>query len=256
MNTELLVSSIARALLLPPFSFFILFLAGWLLALRWPRTGRVVIGLTLVLAFVLCTVVGANLVVRPLEAMTAPLPASARSGAQAIVVLSAGTIRRAREYGGSDIPDHVALARLRYAAKLQHETGQPILVSGGVVSLDGRGPSLAAGLAAALREDFGTPVKWLEEKSTNTAGNATESAKILIGAGVRRVLLVTDAAHMPRAASQFRRAGFDVIEAPTLFLSARSEGLLDFLPSEEGLRRARTALYEWLGLLWYRIRHP
>ena len=255
MNTDLLLSSIARAVLLPPFSFFVLLFAGWLLARRWPRLGRTVIGGTLVAAFVLCTVAGANLVVRPLEAMTAPLAASARSGAQAIVVLSAGTIRHAPEYGGKDVPDHVALARLRYAAKLQYETGLPMLASGGIVSLDGSGPTLAAGLAAALREDFGTPVKWLEEKSTNTAENAMESAKVLRGAGVVRILLVTDAAHMPRAARQFRRAGFDVIEAPTMFMRAGSEGLLDFLPSAEGLRRARGALYEWLGLLWYRVRY-
>ena len=256
MNIELLVSSIARSVLLPPFSFFILFLAAWALARRWPRLGRVAMGGVLVLSFALCTVVGANLIVRPLEAMTAPLDKTRAAGAQAIVVLSAGTIRHAPEYGGADVPDYVALARLRYAAKLQHETGLPILVSGGIVSLDGSGPTLAAGLARALREDFVTPVEWLEERSTNTAENATESAKILRAQGGKPILLVTDAMHMPRAVRQFQLAGFEVIAAPTMFMTARSPGLFDFLPSAEGLRRAHHAVYEWIGLLWYRIRHP
>jgi uncharacterized SAM-binding protein YcdF (DUF218 family) len=255
MNIELVVSSIARAILLPPFSFFLLFFAGWIVARRWPWVGRVLMGSTLALAFALCTVAGADLLIRPLESMTTPLAASARSGAQAIVVLAAGTIRRAPEYGGADIPDLVALARLRYAAKLQHETGLPVLVSGGSVSFDGSGPALADGQAAALRADFVTPVKWLEDRSTNTAENATESAKILLGAGVKRILLVTDAVHMPRSVRQFRRAGFDVVEAPTMFMTARSPSPLEFLPSAEGLRRAHHALYEWIGLLWYRIRY-
>jgi uncharacterized SAM-binding protein YcdF (DUF218 family) len=256
MNTELIVSSIARAVLLPPFSFFILFLAGWALARRWPRLGGVVMGFMLVLSFVLCTVVGANLVVEPLESMATQLDASRAAGAQAIVVLAAGRIKHAPEYGGTDIPDYVGLARLRYAAKLQHETGLPILVSGGIVSLDGSGPTLAAGLASALREDFGTPVEWLEARSTNTAENAMESAKILLGTGGKRVLLVTDAMHMPRAERQFRRAGFEVIAAPTMFMRVPSPGFFDFLPSAEGLRRAHHALYEWIGLFWYRIRFP
>jgi uncharacterized SAM-binding protein YcdF (DUF218 family) len=256
VNIELILSSIARAVMLPPFSFFILFVGGWVLARRWPRLGGAVMGFTLLLSLVLCTVVGANLIVRPLESMATPLNASRAAGAQAIVVLSAGTIRHAPEYGNTDIPDYVALARLRYAAKLQHETALPILVSGGIVSLDGGGTTLAAGLARALREDFVTPVKWLEERSTNTAENASESAKILLAAGYKRVLLVTDAMHMPRAERQFRRAGFDVIAAPTMFMTARSPGFFDFLPTAEGLRRANHAFYEWIGLIWYRVRYP
>jgi len=256
MNIEFVVASLARAVLLPPFIFFILFAAASVLLRRWPRSRRVALGSVFVLSFVLCTVVGADLLVRPLESMTMPVDASRAAGAQAIVVLSAGTIRDAPEYASADIPDYVALARLRYAAKLQHETHLPILVSGGSVSVDGGGPTLAEGMAAALREDFATPVQWLESRSTNTAENATESAKILLAAGARRILLVTDAMHMPRAERQFRRAGFEVVAAPTMFMSLRSPAFFDFLPSAEGLRRAHYACYEWIGLLWYRIRYP
>jgi hypothetical protein len=80
MNTELIVSSVARAILLPPLSFFILLLgmgAGAALAAIRGRGDRIHTRA----AFVLCTVVGANLLVRPLESMTPPLAPSARERA-------------------------------------------------------------------------------------------------------------------------------------------------------------------------------
>jgi uncharacterized SAM-binding protein YcdF (DUF218 family) len=256
MNYELLLSSVVRALVLPPFIFFVLVAFGWLVARSRPRLGRTIIAATLIVAFVLSTISGANLLVRPLESMTKPLDPARTAAAQAIVVPAAGSVRYAPEYGRADVPDHLSLARLRYAARLQHQTKLPILVSGGIVAPGGNGRPLAAGLASALREDFRTPVEWVEDRSTNTFGNARESAKILLPGGRSHILLVTDAMDMPRASEQFERAGFDVIEAPTMFMTAHAPGLLDFLPSVEGLRRSRHALYEWIGLAWYRARYP
>ena len=61
--------------------------------------------------------------------------------------------------------------------------------------------SKADAMATALRDDFGVPVKWTEGKSRNTAENAAFSAALLRPDAVRRVLLVTDAMHMPRSPS-------------------------------------------------------
>lgn len=211
--------------------------------------------MALVVLFILCTEIGANLLVRPLENMTAPLASSSDTRAQAIVVLAAGRLGHAAEYGGKDIPDYIALGRLRYAAKLQHETGLPILVSGGNVAADGAGESKADAMASALREDFVTPVRWIEGASENTAENARFSASILRREGVRRILLVTDAMHMPRAKTVFAQTGLDVVAAPTLFFGDGSIGPFDFLPSAEGLRRSYYAIYEWIGLVWYWARN-
>jgi uncharacterized SAM-binding protein YcdF (DUF218 family) len=201
--------------------------------------------------FALCTEIGANLLVRPLENLTTPLASSSDTRAQAIVVLAAGRLEHAAEYGGKDIPDYIALGRLRYAAKLQHETGLPILVSGGNVAADGARESKADAMANALRDDFVTPVRWLEGESENTAENARFSARILRQDGVHRILLVTDAMHMPRAKMVFAQNGFDVVAAPTLFFGFEHPVPLDFLPSAEGLRRSYYAIYEWIGLVWY-----
>ena len=255
MSASLIASSIVRTLALPPLSLFLLVAVGWILHRRWPRLGRAVIILAMVVLFLLCTEIGASLLVRPLESLTTPLASSIDTRAQAIVVLAAGRLEHAPEYGGNDIPDYIALARLRYAAKLQHETGLPILVSGGNVLSSGDRKSKADAMADALREDFVTPVRWIEGASENTFENAQYSAKILRQDGVNRILLVTDAMHMPRAKMVFAQTGLDVVAAPTLFFGAGDIAALDFLPSAEGLRRSYYAIYEWIGLVWYWARN-
>jgi len=252
-----LINSIPRSLILPPSSLFLVILVGLLLWRRWPRAGRIVSGTGLALLAFLSTSGGANLFIAPLERMTAPLLAPERAGAQAIVVLAAGRYRAAREYGGRDSPDYVALARLRYAAYLHRRTTLPLLVSGGTAgTLDpGEQPySLAASMAASLREDFRVPVTWLEDRSRDTGQNAAFSAAMLRKDGVRRILLVTDAMHMARSRAAFERAGLEVVDAPTVFLSGRGFSIHAWVPSAEGMRRSWYAIYELLGLVWYRVK--
>ena len=255
MSTSVLATGILRELILPPSSLFLIIAAGFMLRRRWTRLGRTVSGVALMVLFVLCTSAGARLLVYPLEGLTAPLASVSGTGAQAIVVLAAGRLARAPEYGNKDIPDYIALARLRYAAKLQHETRLPILVSGGNGAPDGSVEPKAVGMARALRDEFGVPVKWIEGDSSNTAENAAFSAKRLKQEGVQRILLVTDAMHMPRSQRAFAQNGLEVVAAPTMFFSRDALAPFHFLPSAEGLRRSYYALYEWFGLALYRMRY-
>lgn len=255
-----LINVIPRDLILPPGGLFLAIALGLLLWRRWPRLGRALAGAGLAVLAILSTAAGAGWLVAPLERMTAPLTDPGAAKADAIVVLAAGRLRQAPEYGGRDIPDHIALARLRYAAHLQRATGLPILVSGGngASGIDPRSEdraySKADAMATALREDFGVPVRWIEGGSRDTGENAAFSAALLRRDGVRRVLLVTDAMHMPRARAVFARAGLDVVDAPTMFFGEQARGARAWLPSAEGLRRSWYASYEWLGLGWYWVR--
>jgi uncharacterized SAM-binding protein YcdF (DUF218 family) len=245
-------SHLIHYLVLPPTSLLLLALAGLALKRRRPRSGGLVLYGALGLLLALSTRFAANLLVAPLE-QTPPLSPAAARGAQAIVVLTAGVLPQAPEYGGDDAPDTLALPRMRYAAKVQHDTGLPLLVTGG--RTDARqAQSLAASMAAALRKDFRTDVKWLEEASANTAENAANSAAILLPAGVKRIVLVTHAIHMPRAARAFRAAGFDVVPAPTAYYSGGGFSPLQLLPSASGLSVSYYGVYEWAGLAWYRLR--
>ena len=253
MNT--LLAFAAGILLIPPMSLLILIGLGWLLRRRWPRLARTLrlggIGALLILS----TNAGALLLVQPLEKLTRPLLAPTQSGAQAIVVLAAGNISGAPEYEGRNIPDEIALVRLRYAARLQHLTGLPLLVSGGNADPQRQIPPKAATMALALRADFRTPVQWTEEQSATTAENARFSAAILKAAGVKRVLLVTHAMHMARAERAFSASGLDVVAAPTMFYSDGDLSPLMFVPGWSGMFRSYYATHEWIGLAWYRLQN-
>ncbi|ATQ75516.1 hypothetical protein CR152_14050 [Massilia violaceinigra] len=247
-----MIDILVRVLLVPPMSLIVLILAGYALRRRWPRCGRAVSGVGWATLLVLSTNAGSLLLVRPLEGLTAPLADARASGAQAIVVLAAGNVHAAPEYG-ADIPDEVALVRLRYAARLQHATGLPLLVSGGNGEPEKGIPPKASTMARALREDFRTAVTWTEERSADTTQNAACSAAILKAAGVRRVLLVTHAMHMPRAERAFVAAGLEVVPAPTMFYARSALSPLMFVPGWSGMFRSYYATHEWIGLAWQRI---
>ncbi len=249
----MLLSSLIHYLVLPPANFLLLALAGLALRRRWPRAGAVASRVALGALLLLSTRFVANSLLAPLE-QTPPMTAQAAAGAQAIVVLTAGVAPQAPDYGGADAPDALALARMRYAAKVQHETGLPLLATGGRVDA-AQASALAESMADALRRDFRTEVTWVETASTNTAENASRSAAILLPLGIKRIVLVTHAMHMERAQHVFQTAGFEVVPAPTAYLSRGPFGVFQLLPSASGLSASYYAMYEWIGLAWYRLRH-
>ena len=96
--------------------------------------------------------------------------------ADAIVVLGAGSYLKAPEYG-ADTVGEAGLFRLRYAARLQRETGRPVLVTGG--KPQGNTLSEAEQMKAVLENEFHVPVKWTEGESNNTLENARFTQRIL-----------------------------------------------------------------------------
>lgn len=237
-----------EALVLPPASGLALVVLGLLVLRRRPRLGRAlwIAGLAwtwLAATPVLGTLLLITLQTEPALPSTGPLP-----DAQAIVVVSAEADVEAPEYGQSVIGP-MTMQRVRYAAWLQKRTGLPVLTSGGIPQ---RGaPPLADLMAQALEREFGVGVRWREGRSADTWQNATFSAELLRAAGVTRVLLVSNAFHLPRAASSFRAAGLEVVPAPTGFRTVQITGVRSFVPSWQGLRDTSLALHEWAGRLAY-----
>ncbi len=86
-----------------------------------------------------------------------------------------------------------------------------------------------------------------EADARTTREEAVRGRAILGKRGVRKILLVTDTHHMPRARTLFEQAGFEVLAAPAEGLSNR-----DFSP-EGRLRLMRRILGEIVALLYYRI---
>lgn len=244
-----------RELILPPASLLGLLAAGLILQRRRPRAARAILLVLFAGFYVLSSRLGVSVLAGPLESMAPALKTTQGNNAQAIVVLAAGRMVEAPEYGGMEQPDYIALARLRYAARLHRETGLPILVSGGNGTSDGRYKPKAFAMVRALREEFAVPVRWAEPASENTAQNAEFSAQILQKENIHRILLVTDAMHMPRSVMAFKKHGMDVIAAPTVYFGREPFTWMHFFPTIENLRRSYYALYEWIGLAWYTLRY-
>ena len=69
-------------------------------------------------------------------------------------------------------------------------------------------------MAKALERDYGIIITWIEDKAENTYQNALYSAAILHANNVSRVIVVTQAWHLPRALSALPQVG--IAAAPAL----------------------------------------
>ncbi|MDX2221851.1 MAG: YdcF family protein [Rhodospirillaceae bacterium] len=236
---------------LPPAGLWLVIALG-LVAQRWrPRAGAALAWTGLAVLYVAATPAFGKLLMAWVEPPPAPAFERFDPGpAQAIVVLSAGVETGQPDYGG-ETADANTLERLRAAVRLHRATGLPILVTGGKLKhTDG---TVAAVMKEALERDFQVPVRWVEDRSTTTAENATFSAEMLRADGIDTVMLVTHAFHMRRSAAVFEAAGLGVVPAPTGYASRLRGHLGEFMPSMNGLRATHYAVYELIGALWYRL---
>lgn len=239
---------ILTALVLPPASLLLLALLGLLWARRQRGPGLGLAGAS-VLALGLLSCHGfAVLLAQNLLPQVPPAQPEQVRQVQAIVILGGGVLPQAPEYGVAQ-PGERTLGRVRYGAWLARQTGKPLAFSGGVGwAAAGTGTTSEAEIARrVLQEEYGLALRWQEVRSRDTRENAQAMAEMLRPEQVRRIALVTDATHMPRALGHFRAAGFEVLPAPTDFQLSRDRPVLEWLPSTRGLLVSAQVLREWLG---------
>lgn len=193
------------------------------------------------------------------------LPPEEVPEAEVIVLLSGGTLpaeepRPMVELSGAG-------DRVLYAARLyrQGKAGH-ILLTGGVLNWSSQESTPSRDMAALLEEIGVSPeALWLENESRNTYENALFSARMLEARGIKRILLVTSASHMPRAVRLFEAQGLEVIPLPVDYTvtqdSWRGLGggdiralVLGLLPNADYLASTSRYLKEYIGILVYEIR--
>lgn len=241
-----------KQLLLPPGILLLLLLLAWYLRRSRPRLA----GLCFVLGFGSFWLMSLPIVVQWGAELLEREPPLARGEwatlglrADAIVVLGSGR-ERGDPAWGADQPTGVGLERQRYAARLAKASGLPILTSGGLHY--GTPPSEAQLMADSLRDDFGVAVRWQEGRSRTTWENAQLSAEVLLPEGVKRVVLVTQAWHMPRAVWSFRKAGFEVVPAPVGFLGVdNARPLGGWMPEFKSIWQSGQLINEAVGQVGY-----
>jgi uncharacterized SAM-binding protein YcdF (DUF218 family) len=101
------------------------------------------------------------------------------------------------------------------------------------------GPSTSEATLALNAPGVGSHRITIEDKARDTYGNARHTKALLMPAPDDRWLLITSAAHLPRAIGSFYRVGFPVDPWP----------IRDDV--QAGPSRFYAALHEWLGLAAY-----
>jgi uncharacterized SAM-binding protein YcdF (DUF218 family) len=227
-----------RTLVLPPACLLLLGFAGLLLARRHRRLGVSLAAIALAALWLLST----PIIARGLEKMASRYPAldlSSPVNAQAIVILGGGGYRKlAPEFGGP-APEYLMYDRLAYGAYLARRTRLPVLVTGHGIE--------AIAMQDSLLRDFGVPTKWVDESAEDTYDNAQDSARILRAAGITRIVLITSATHLWRAAHEFEATGLDIVPAPADVPTPVEVGSMRFVPTASGLLRSYLAIYELVG---------
>jgi uncharacterized SAM-binding protein YcdF (DUF218 family) len=175
-------------------------------------------------------------------------------GAPAGIIVLGGVIDPELSAARGEIALHEAAERVTAIAELARRfPTASIVFSGGSENPNSSSPA-EANFAAQIFGSFGiSPERiLLENRSRNTAENA-RFTKILVNPKLNeRWLLVTSAAHMPRAIGTFRKTGFPVEAYPVDWQTKGGQDLLSLFGSPlGGLFLCDAAAHEWVGLLAY-----
>jgi uncharacterized SAM-binding protein YcdF (DUF218 family) len=185
--------------------------------------------------------------------------------ADVIVVLGGGT--ESAQPPRQMVEVNSAGDRILYAAKLYKQGKAPhILLSGGNISFLGTRESTPASEMFDLMQFVGIPPEaiWLQNQSQNTHEDALYCQEILAQKGIKRILLVTSAMHMPRSVALFEHNGLQVIPAPTDFTVTYQNWadltkpdlkaqLINLIPNSSDMAIITNALKEYIGMFVYRL---
>ncbi len=239
-------------IILPPSSLLIMILAGYLLAGRYRRTGKTFIISGLAILYLLSLGHVADMLLKPLERGLPPLMINKTIGVDAIVVPGGGSVDL-EWLGAAPVPNGENYARLFQGIELAKKYDVPLVLTGG----NGEPFTTKVKDADVMAEaalSLGIPRKQLivENESRNTLENSHAVRKLVKG---NRIVLATSAYYMKRARFMFERRGFSVIPAPVYYLVAtRKCNLSSLIPRAGDLYRSSTAIAEWMGRIWWRIR--
>lgn len=242
--------------------FLLLILA--LVCRRRPRLQAALLGIALMILYTASNRWVSYTLARSLEWKYLPLNPVPTAGA--IVVLGGGT--ESEQFPRPAVEVNSAGDRVLYAAQLYKEGKAPvILLSGGNITwLGGRTMTPAEEMAEIL-DLVGIPgaAIWQQPRSQNTYEDALYSSQLLNEKGVRRVLLVTSAMHMPRSVALFEHQGIEVIPAPTDYTVTRQGMenlasidpqaiLINLVPNTSSLSLTTNVIKEYIGMIIYRLR--
>lgn len=243
-----MLAALASALSYPLYaSITIAAIGAMILLLRFRRIGLALFAVAILWTAIWSVPAASDGLRGSLEDRHVVVPEESLPNADAIVVLGGATRYRWLQREDVD-PWDLGSSRLAAGARAWLSKRAPIVILTG--GRGGRDASEAARMKIAIQR-LGVPASALvlEERSRNTEANAINTARLAHELGVRRILLVTSALHMPRAMLLFERQGFEVTPVPVPERGHRDTWRERWVPSPNALWRSGRALKEYVALL-------
>jgi len=224
----------------------------WLIPKK--RVGKVMVSLGIILLALLSYGVFTHTLLKPLEYKYPPLfKLKDLPEVRWIAVLGGGHTSDPEMPANSQLSGS-CLSRLVEGIRAHKSLpGSKLILSGGALYDPVSDAAVLADVALMLGVDRQNLI--LETLSKDTEDEARFIHKIV---GRDPFVLVTSASHMPRSMALFKKLGMQPIAAPTDYglKEKQEEGLNPgmFFPSVGELINAETAVYEYLGLAWAKLR--
>jgi uncharacterized SAM-binding protein YcdF (DUF218 family) len=219
---------------------------------RFLRPLRAVGAVTIVAVAVIAALPVGKLALHPLEDRF-PRPSDLPEPVDGIIVLG-GAVRPGLAAAREEASTNEHAERLAAGLMLARRFPEARLVyTGGSGSLAAAAPRETE-VARRWYAEAGLPQGRLEleDRSRTTWENAVYTRDLVRPRPDQRWLLVTSAAHMPRAVAAFRAVGWEVIPWPVDYDTG--EDIDIYLPVfSENLETIDLAFHEWTGLLFYRL---
>ena len=144
-----------------------------------------------------------------------------------------------------------AIDRVYLTARLYREGKAPLVIVTGGNQPWSESKTAEADLIREVLMEWGVPKDaiFLEGSSRNTRENAMYSKNIINATNCESPLLVTSAAHMPRAVAAFNIVGVTVTPVSTDVRVVKQSvpSLMDFIPNAGALAMTSEAIREWIG---------
>src|SRR5574341_45961 len=249
------IYTISKFLLCPEVWILIVVSAGCLAAWArpWSRSARVTLCLVLVLYYGFTTRPVTQALVGPLESSYRP-PASMPVGHDAIVIFVSSPIVQhytERPMIIGTLNTDLLLCGLVYV----HTGSAPKVVLAGEAPGEFNHPAAGTVVLQEWTVLLGYPKEVIfSEAQSGATHERARAVQQLLGSD-SKILLLDSAMHLPRSTAAFRKVGFTVTPIPCGYtMSTGSWEFSDFVPQGKNLITNSDAVYEYLGLLTYRLR--
>jgi uncharacterized SAM-binding protein YcdF (DUF218 family) len=240
----------------PPFMLTVLAAGVALLfSRRLVRVGKWWLTLAVVAFWIASTPVGAWLMSEPLARGTPRIESREQAqGAQAVVVLGGGIVSYVAD--GFALDDlNGSAPRVIEGARVYRVLGDPpVIVSGGnTVRLDPPRSEASAFRDAIVKLGVPPGRIILEDQGMTTREEALRIKPMLAARHISRVVLVTSPTHMGRSLAAFRAVGIDVVPSVSRLRTDKTVPW-SLWPDRESLIVSDSAVYDYAGWLYYRLR--